>query len=250
MGAPKTQLSPRLVIFDLDDCLFDHAPDFVDHFERVIEVIIKEKCPGVDREDIIRAHKDGYEKEGLSFIPFSKAPFNLSLTQIFNETHDRLQTDYVLPLAEEFRRSHDHLADLRNKDTKVAILTHGSERWAKYLVEIMQLDDIFTDENIFSIEEFDFNLKNKNRKAFSSVLHRMGFDEHGDLSDIVMIDDSPKNLYHPKEMGMTTAHIALNGKIDADYIDYSVSHIRDFVKMLANKPAPQEPAANKAPTHG
>ena len=236
MGEVKLPFKPDLVIFDLDDCLISHHSAFYDAFRHAAATEAIRFLPEMNYEEAVRIVVDAYKDEGFSFTAFSRAPYNLPLPQFFNACFDATYRDGIKPVENEYRLKHDFMQSaLGDKDTDFAVLTHGSKKWAERLVELTGLSSVIPTENIFSVEQSDFILKDVGKEPFETVLRATGHENVVDMSKIIMVEDTCRNLKIPKEMGLTTVHITSVKQADQEQeknIDYSFGSMADFICAL------------------
>lgn len=114
------------------------------------------------------------------------------------------------------------------------LVTHSSRPWAQRALTKLRLRQYFSDERIFGLEDLNFSGKDVSVEAYRQVLGQLGHNP----AEVVMVEDSPRNLVHAHALGMTT--VLLNHREPLlelpKHVDAQCFHVADVLEML-EKPA-------------
>ncbi|MDD3370826.1 MAG: HAD hydrolase-like protein [Alphaproteobacteria bacterium] len=122
-----------------------------------------------------------------------------------------------------------------------AMLTHGTRDWVDRVLAHLGIEGCFDDKQIYTIEDVKFRKKDESSRPFQQVLYREGYQARRTM----VVEDTPQNLIHAKEIGMMTV-LVKNGR-DFDppkypWVDFMVESLEDFLIVSENAPKPFRPA--------
>lgn len=114
---------------------------------------------------------------------------------------------------------------LSNLPMQKWIFTNSDKPHAERVLNALNIKDLF--EGILDITHFNY-LNKPNEKVYKMVLEAIG-SPYPD--ECVFADDSPKNLFPAKQLGMTT--ILVGGNPQNEFIDYHIASIYDLPEVFS-----------------
>jgi FMN phosphatase YigB (HAD superfamily) len=157
--------------------------------------------------------------------------FGLDKEEAFQAFLKELNYDFMKP-------NHALSALFKSAKTKHVILTHNSSSRARTIIQNLGLGQFFPEGSIVSIQDEGIPPKDVGKQAFEIVLSRYGFK----AEDALMVEDTAKNLKHPKAMGMQTVFISYGNGDGDGHADHVFHSAQDFLKAYQKEIPP--PARN------
>lgn len=213
----------KLFIWDLDNCIYPYD----DAFHRACEEAAARAAVSLGFKDsgggAIDLASQSYKKYGTSFDIFIRE-YGLPEAEMHRRYHEEVSTDFLKP-DQRLLASSRQIAAATPEVTHV-ILTHGSTEWAKRVLAARGLSQFFQPEHIIGTEQLNFSRKCDGIHSFAHLLALTGHQ----AEDAIMVEDTAKNLKHPKAMGMQTVFISY-GKGDGDgHADHVFPTVQDFLR--------------------
>jgi putative hydrolase of the HAD superfamily len=119
---------------------------------------------------------------------------------------------------------------LRGLHLPSVILTNASRGWVMRILAHLGMDDLFEPGGIIALEDANFTPKGRGTAGFDLAIAKLGLSP----SDILMVEDLPRNLMKAKEAGLKTALVHHGQKPDdGAYIDYLYDDTLELVRALA-----------------
>ncbi|MCB1531096.1 MAG: HAD family hydrolase [Rhodospirillales bacterium] len=213
----------KAIIWDLDNTLYR----FDEMFVRACNVAAARTiCTLVDdftfEEALVLAEKS-YEQHGYSGYCFIEDK-NVEYSDYHFPFHDAMDEKIL-------GRNEDMCAGLEQLNLPQAIVTNASRGWAQRALSHLGLKEWFPDEVIFALEDADFQPKSRSTRPFELAREKLGQR----AEDILVVEDSLRNLTVPKDMGFQTAfiHHGSNIKHIPDFVDYAFPDTVALLKELA-----------------
>ncbi len=173
----------------------------------------------------IEVAQNSRQRNGLSFDAFIRE-HGVPEAEMHRRYHEEISLDFLKP---DHRLAHG----FRQANANHVILTHGSTDWAKRVLAARQLSGHFKDGHIIGLEQVNFVKKSDGAQPFEHVLALTGHQP----SEALMVEDTAKNLKHPKAMGMQTVFISY-GKGDGDgHADHIFDSAQDFLEAYGRQVA-------------
>lgn len=217
-------LGKDIVIYDLDDTLYNKTDEFADVLDTVMaEALVYDL--GLDMDiskakelvtESYRIYRDGGE---IFYKDYGIKPRDL-----FIAYHKRKPVERIVP--------YDNLLDKIKKVPAEQYIFTASDRYAsEKILKHLGLFDFFKDR-YFSVEDFGVYKKNEDAQVYKDFCKKI----NANPADCVFVDDSYSNLEFAKEAGMTTVRIFYknNSAKDKTYIDYAYKGIESFLESVLN----------------
>lgn len=184
-------------------------------------------------------HEHGHSYDGLDAYLNSLYPGEFDLLgSDFEHMHYLVHNEMIKQAAKDpdyFDETPERARffELIKKFDHVAILTHGSVDWAKAVVKHLDIQDLFTDDNIYGLETVDFERKDSSDEPFIRILDDMGLK----AEDALFVDNTANNHKHPHALGIQTIWIqGIRKMMDQlpDYIDGQAPDLGDIGTHFEN----------------
>jgi FMN phosphatase YigB (HAD superfamily) len=150
--------------------------------------------------------------------------YGLDDVELFQRHHRRMLDRLIEPNWEKKIPPNPELASyLKQSEMHGAVhvlLTNGSREWADSLAGRIGIRDCF--RVISGADDHKLRQKGQSMVPYFSVLGRAGY--FGDFSDVLVIEDSLKNMEEPKQCGMRNAWVRWGnplkkGEVVPDFVD-------------------------------
>lgn len=182
----------KAVIWDLDNTLYRFNTLFEDACNHIAGRTARALGVDVDDEKAKEMAEKSFEQHGYSMRVFLEE-HDLCRDAVHHEFHKHLDEkilDKSLELIETFKKyTLEHI-----------LVTHGSRHWAERALDHLDLRQFFPDERIFGLEDYDYQKKDESQFVFKMAMDLLGFDAH----EMIMAEDTVRNLHHPHDLGMKT----------------------------------------------
>lgn len=192
----------RGVIWDLDNTLYRYNDIFIracNHAAAQTAIGL-----GLDMEfdKAVALATESERQHGSSFKFF--ADYGLKYEDFHIPYHKSVDTTIV-------EKNLEMKEALESLSLPMVILTNASRDWAARTINHLEISSIFGDGNTICFEDTGNLSKAASRKGFE-----MGLDVIGTkANETLMVEDLARNLFHAKDMGMTTA-LVHHGQIPED----------------------------------
>lgn len=211
----------RGVIWDLDGTLYRYNQIFItacNHAAAKTAIAL-----GLDMEfdKALEIATESERLHGSSFKFF--ADHGLTYDDFHIPYHQTVDTTIL----EKNREMKDALESL---SLPMVILTNASRHWAMKTLDHLELTPTFGDGNLICFEDVGNQSKAASRLGFEMGLNIIGTQPQ----ETLMVEDLARNLFHAKDMGMTTA-LVHHGQIPDDtagLVDVFFQDTLELVKLL------------------
>lgn len=213
----------KAIIWDLDNTLYRFDKMFVQACNVAAARTICTLVDGFTFDEALTLAEESYEAHGYSGHRFIEDK-NVDYGDYHFPFHEAID-ETILERNEEMREGLEQL------NLPQVIVTNASRNWAQRALSHLGLDEWFPDEKIIALEDTDFNPKAKSQRPFE-----MGWEKLGEsIENILVVEDTVKNLSVPKEMGFQTAliHHGKQPKNIPDFVDYDFADTLGLLKKLA-----------------
>lgn len=216
------------LIWDLDNTLyrFDQA------FEKACNIAaartVQKLLPDIPYDEALATAEQSYASHGYSGRTLVEK-YGLAYSDYHFLYHDTID-ESILEKNEAIVMA---LADIALPNV---LITHASRGWAERTLRHLSMEDYFPLDKIIALEDTNFEGKAYSRAPFIKGLELLNLSPE----EVLVVEDTDKNLIRPKEMGMTTVLIH-HGKTprSAEHIDFAYPDTLEFLGtlMLAQKAA-------------
>lgn len=217
------------LIWDLDNTLyrFDQA------FEKACNIAaartVQQLMPSVTFEEAFAAAEKSYLEHGHSGKMLIEQ-YGIAYSDYHYLYHDTIDESII-------ERNEAILMALGDIDLPNILITHASRRWAEKALRHLSMDDYFPCDKIIALEDTEFQGKAYSAAPFIKGMEILNLPPE----NVLVVEDTAKNLVRPKEMGMTTVliHHGKSNHLGLDYIDHAYPDTLEFLGtlMLAKKAA-------------
>ncbi len=209
----------NVVIYDLDDTLYNKTEEFADLLDSTMaKALIEDLGLKMDFEEAKRLVTESfriYRDGGEIFY----RDYGINPRDLFIAYHRRKPVEKIVP--------YDNLLDKLKKVPADQYIFTASDRYASdKILKHLGLWTYFKDR-CYSVEDFGVYKKNENAKVYHQYCDKIKVKPQ----DCVFVDDSYSNLECAKAAGMTTVRIYYknNSAKDNPYIDYAYKGLMSFL---------------------
>ncbi len=213
----------KAIVWDLDNTLYRFNQLFEDACNHIAGRVVRNLGLDMDDEEAKALATKSFNTTGYSMRVFLEE-YGLCRDAMHIEFHKHLDEKILersLALVELFERSNlQHL-----------IVTHGSRHWAERVLDHIELRPFFPDERILGLEDYDFRKKDESTFVFEKAMEMLNCQAH----EMLMAEDTVRNLHHPHAMGMTTV-LVHHGRIPKDelpHVHHMVHSAEEIFALLA-----------------
>lgn len=209
----------RGVIWDLDNTLYRFDAMFEEACNRAAAKTICDMVEGLTYEEAFAAAEESYNTHGYSGKALI-ARYNLAYSDYHFPYHETIDETIL-------QKNDDMLRALAALDRPQVIVTNASRHWAEKVLAHLGMKQFFPDTHIISLEDSEFEAKAHSPRPFV-----MAQDILGCLpQNIVVVEDTVKNLSVPKSMGFYTALIH-HGRAPGERHDFIDAEFSDTLELL------------------
>ena len=212
----------NVIIYDLDDTLYNKTEEFADLLDATMaQALIEDLGLKLDFEttknlvtESFKIYRDGGE---IFFRDYGINPKDL-----FIAYHKRKPVDKIVP--------YDNLLEKLEKVPAEQYVFTASDRYAsEKILKHLGLWNFFKNR-YYSVEDFGVYKKNESADVYKRYCQKIGVNP----KDCVFVDDSYSNLEYAKQAGMTTVRIYYhnNSAKDKTYIDYAYKGLMSFLDFV------------------
>lgn len=212
----------NVIIYDLDDTLYNKTEEFADLLDATMaQALIEDLGLKLDFEttknlvtESFKIYRDGGE---IFFRDYGINPKDL-----FIAYHRRKPVEKIVP--------YDNLLEKIEKIPAEQYVFTASDRYAsEKILKHLGLWDFFKNR-YYSVEDFGVYKKNESADVYKRYCQKIGVNPQ----DCVFVDDSYSNLEYAKQAGMTTVRIYYhnNSAKDKTYIDYAYKGLMSFLDFV------------------
>lgn len=215
-------LGKNIVIYDLDDTLYNKTEEFADILDTVMaEALVYDlglKMDVAKAKELVTESYRIYRDGGEIFY----RDYGINPRDLFIAYHRRKPVEKIVP--------YDNLLAKIEKVPAEQYVFTASDRYAsEKILKHLGLYEFFKDR-YYSVEDFGVYKKNEDARVYREFCRKI----NADPTDCVFVDDSYSNLEFAKEAGMTTVRIYYhnNSARDKTYIDYAYKGIESFLEAV------------------
>ena len=215
-------LGKNIVIYDLDDTLYNKTEEFADILDTVMaEALVYDlglKMDVAKAKELVTESYRIYRDGGEIFY----RDYGINPQDLFIAYHRRKPVEKIVP--------YDNLLAKIEKVPAEQYVFTASDRYAsEKILKHLGLYEFFKDR-YYSVEDFGVYKKNEDARVYREFCRKI----NADPTDCVFVDDSYSNLEFAKEAGMTTVRIYYhnNSARDKTYIDYAYKGIESFLEAV------------------
>ena len=213
----------KAIVWDLDNTLYRFNQLFEDACNHIAGRVVRNLGLDMDDEEAKALATKSFNTTGYSMRVFLEE-YGLCRDAMHIEFHKHLDEKILersLALVELFERS----------DLQHLIVTHGSRSWAERVLDHIELRPFFPDERILGLEDYDFRKKDESTFVFEKAMEMLNCQAH----EMLMAEDTVRNLHHPHAMGMTTV-LVHHGRIPKDelpHVHHMVHSAEEIFALIA-----------------
>lgn len=220
-------MAPRLVIFDLDNCLYHEPPELSRACEIAMAKAISELVPGLSFEEALELSIRSNHLTGSVRTLFAEK-FDIDQNEIHQRFHNYVD-HLILPVCEDTRAA---FKKIRREKTLLGLLTHGSRGWTDRVLFHLGLNEYFHPALVIPTEEVGFQPKHESEAPFLHLIERAKkeLDEEINPAEAMMVEDVALNLVPPHRMGMKTVLVHHGRPPEkAAHIDYHCENVGEVI---------------------
>ena len=217
-------LGKNVVIYDLDDTLYNKTDEFADILDTTMaEALVYDLGLDMDIDKVKNIVTESYKIYRDGGEIFYK-DYGIKPQDLFIAYHKRKPVEKIIPYE-------NLLEKIKKVDAEQYIFTASDKYASEKILKHLGLYDFFKDR-CYSVEDFGVFKKNENAKVYYDYCKKINVKPE----DCVFVDDSYSNLEFAKETGMTTVRIYYknNSANDKTYIDYAYKGIESFLDDIIN----------------
>ena len=212
-------LGKKIVIYDLDDTLYNKTSEFAEILDTTMaEALVYDLGLNMnvnEAKELVTLSYKIYRDGGEIFY----RDYGINPQDLFIAYHKRKPVEKIIP--------YDNLLDkIKKVDAEQYIFTASDRYASEKILKHLGLYEFFKDR-YYSVEDFGVFKKNENAQVYYDYCKKINVNPE----DCVFVDDSYSNLEFAKETGMTTVRIYYknNSAKDKTYIDYAYKGIESFL---------------------
>jgi len=221
MRQRKSMSNIQAIIWDLDNTLYRFNTLFEDACNHIAGRTAR--ALGVDIDDALatKMAEESFAKHGYSMRVFLEQ-HDLCNVDVHHEFHKHLDEKIL-------DKSHELVEIFKQSKLQHVIVTHGSRHWAERALDHLDLRQFFPDERIFGLEDYGFQKKDESRFVFEMTMELLGLE----ASQMIMAEDTVRNLRHPHDLGMKTVlvHHGRLPKEDLPHVHHMVHSAEDIFTL-------------------
>jgi putative hydrolase of the HAD superfamily len=210
------------LIWDLDNTLyrFDQA------FEKACNIAaartVQQLMPNVTFEEAFAAAEKSYIEHGYSGQALIEQ-YGIAYSDYHYLYHDTIDESII-------EKNEAILMALADIALPNILITHASRRWAEKTLRHLSMDTYFPSEKIIALEDTNFEGKAYSAAPFIKGLELLNLPPE----NVLVVEDTVKNLVRPKEMGMTTVliHHGADDRLSHDHVDFAYPDTLEFLGTL------------------
>lgn len=213
----------RGIIWDLDNTLYRHERALAEAGELAAARTAIEMGMDIPLTEALSIARESYARHKAHPALFILA-HGLNLRDFHSRFHTHLDE-------KQFVSRTWHMQDLMDNNIRNLLLTHATKDWAMRVLTHLHIKEHFPDSHILGLEDVDYTFKHASADPFHRALGLLDCL----ANEVAVVEDSPDNLRHPHDLGMTTVFIH-HGKALPDlpsHIQYQYSSPVELLELLA-----------------
>lgn len=211
----------RGVIWDLDNTLYRFDTVFEDACNSAAAKTICGMVDGLTFEEAFAAAEESYNTHGYSGKALI-ARYNLAYSDYHFPFHESIDETILA-------RNDAMLNALARLGRPQVIVTNASRHWAEKVLTHLNMKSFFPDTHIIPLEDSEFEAKAHSKRPFVMAQDILGCP----MQNILVVEDTVKNLSVPKSMGFHTALIH-HGRAPKERHDFIDAEFPDTLELLKN----------------
>ncbi len=214
--------SVRGIIWDLDNTLYRFDTIFEEACNRAAAQTICKMVAGLTYDEAFSSAVESYAQHGYSGKSLI-AQYNLEYRDYHFPYHESID-ETILAHNDNMNRALGALG------LPQVIVTNASRYWAEKVLTHLGMKKFFPDTHILPLEDSDFEAKAHSPCPFAMAQSIIGFLPQ----NILVVEDTVRNLSVPKSMGFQTALIHHGHVPDErhEFIDEEYSDTLELLKTL------------------
>ncbi|MAI07419.1 MAG: hypothetical protein CMF61_00535 [Magnetococcales bacterium] len=240
----------KILVLDLDDTIMPWPRNMplkngkhlnLNAYVSNVFAKIASEVLGLDRDEAYELCSSGYFNYGSAIIGLLETPdYDVTEEQaheIFMRVHQQTATNPSKGVVAWAKPNFKLYYLLSQFKTVPYIITHGSTPYAKIALQCMGLlNTVVPEENVFGLELYGYyNTKNK-PNPYIWFQQKTGIP----FNRMVMSEDSHKNLFFAKALGIKTVLLHREGEQgepfpNYDYVDHTHQKLEDYLQMFLDK---------------
>lgn len=207
------------IIWDLDNTLYRFDTIFEDACNRAAARTICSMVENLSFDEAYQAAVHSYNTHGYSGKALI-AQYNLDYRDYHFPFHEAIDETILA-------RNDAMIAGLRDLNRPQVIITNASRHWAEKALRHLGMKEFFPDHAILPLEDSAFEAKASSPKPFTMAKDILNVA----AENILVVEDTVRNLKVPKEMGFNTALIH-HGRIPDEQHDFIDWEFPDTVSLI------------------
>lgn len=216
------------IIWDLDGTFYPFHPDFVQICNEASAKAAIALGVNLPFEDAMKIADESYNETCHSGHVF------MHEYGIAPKDYHHMYHEMIAPDAAHFKNGLDLHAPLKALHLPQIILTNGSRQWARRALHLTGLSDLFPDDKLIALEDFDYTPKARSPLGYHMAVEKLDITP----DHLLMVEDTARNLKPAKDIGITTAHVHYGEprkQEKTSYIDHYFHDVREIFPLLTPK---------------
>ncbi|MBN8520557.1 MAG: HAD hydrolase-like protein [Alphaproteobacteria bacterium] len=209
----------RGIIWDLDGTLYRFDDLFIKACNVAAARAAQSLGVNITYEQAVALAVKSEAEQGYSLHGFIHE-YGLTYAQLHAPFHQHIDEKLI-------QRNDDFVKALESLCLPHVLLTNASRDWANRALSHLGMKHLFLDHHIIPMEDVNFTPKSRGKEGFEKALFCLSLS----AKDVLIVEDLPRNLYIPHQMGMTTALVTHGGAMPL--VDIPVDLIVDDVTQVA-----------------
>lgn len=216
----KHMKSNQLLIFDLDDTIFETKSIGQHHIESILENFKNSISSTFKIEEVNLIVSDLWK------YPFDHVSekYNLkdSIRRQFSKAINELNYKFEINPFIDFEV-------VRKIQTRKVLVTTGFKKLQLAKIEALSLEDVFEEIHIDEIDS-------TNRIYKKGIFEHLINSKNKEFQDFIIIGDNPESeIKAGYELGLTTVQVAKFGQSQTAYADYYIHNFNDLIQILEER---------------
>lgn len=213
----------RGIIWDLDNTLYRFDEAFVHACNIAAARTVCDLGYETDFAKALTLAEQSYIQHGYIAVSFLEH-YEMSYEEYHFKFHDTLDEKII-------KCNMNMKEELKRLNMPYVIITHASRNWARKITAHLGMAEFFPEERIIAIEDVDFVGKARSENCFKMACDIIGMQPH----ELLMVEDTVRNLKIPKEMGFTTVLVHHGRTFDEefDFVDYEFADTLSLSRAIA-----------------
>lgn len=212
-GSEKISSRPA-IMWDLDNTLYRFEPYHIDAFHNAMARAVVEYGIPLTHDEAMAVSRESFRETSYS------GHFFIQRYQLRDEDlHHRFHAHLDVAMIERNPRLPGLFSGAAADH---AVVTHGSGHWARQVLSHLGILEFFQAKRIVALEDAGFRRKHESESFFATALENL---DRAPADNVIVVEDTLKNLRIPHAMGLTTVLIT-HGEPPA--------HVPDFIRHVCN----------------